>query len=97
MIKNLMPATLEKGQLSSGHINAYIPFGKDKGIHVFISFSEWCMSINKRDTDLAWLDFADHSGNFEARMEQLEWAEAVQWKYGRPGVPAGRCTESCSH
>ena len=90
MSKNLMPLTIDKAQLSSGNLNAYIPWGQHKGIHIFISIRERCVSIGKRDYDLAWLDFADHTGNFTGWMEELEWAEALEWKYGHRGRPAGR-------
>ena len=80
-MKNPMRFTIDKEQLRNGHINAYIPLGK-AGIHLFISIKEQCCNINKRDYDLAWLDFADHSQDFDAYMEQIEWSEAIMFKYG---------------
>jgi len=80
-MKNPLRPTIDRAALKSGYINAYIPLGKN-GLHIFVHPTEMSAFVNKREYDLAWLDFADHSNNIDAWMEHLDWAEAVMFKYG---------------
>jgi hypothetical protein len=79
---NPMKFTIDTTNPAPYSFNAFIPFGKLHGIHVFIDLKEKCFHIQKRSWVMAWIDFADHSQDYDAYIDEMEWAEAYFMKYG---------------
>ncbi len=82
--KNPLPLTIDSHS-PKDQFNAYIPFGAAKGIHIFISPSERIFEFNVRPYELAWLDFADYSTDYDYWLDEQEWHEAYFYKYAKHG------------
>ena len=80
--KNPLPINIDNTQPWYS-FNAYIPWGSKDGIQIYWNLKERTGHINKRDFEMAWLDYADYSHDFNGFMDEGSWLQAYWLKYGK--------------
>lgn len=80
--KNPLPINIDHTQPWYA-FNAYFPIGSKNGLHIWINWRERGFVWNPRPYDLAWMDYADYSNDFEGTQDEGIWLEGYWIQYGK--------------